>query len=101
MLMVEALQEQIQLRRRTGFDADGEPTFADAVTVYCRWSEMVQEIRGRTGEQIITMCEVWVRPETVVDLGDVLVRNGVEFTVQMVSAKTDIGSQPAYLKVYV
>lgn len=101
MLMAEALQEKIQLLVRSGHDKFGEPTFDDAVDVYCRWSEQVQEIQTRTADRVISMSEVWLRPEAEVDIGDVLVRDGVRFTVLMVGTKTDLGSAPAYLKVYV
>lgn len=101
MLMAEALQEKVQHRVRSGHDAHGESTFAAAVDIYCRWSEQVQEIQSRTGGRVMSMSEVWVRPETEVAIGDVLVRDGVEFEVLMVGTKTDIGSAPAYRKVYV
>jgi len=101
VLMAEALQEKIQWKQRTGYDATGEPVFATATDVYCRWSELVQQIRSRGGEQIVSMSEVWIRPEVGVMIDDVLVRDGQEHTVLMVQRKTDLGSAPAYLKVYV
>jgi len=100
-LMVEAMQEEVQVKRRTGFDENGEPEFAAAVPVFCKWTEQVQTITGRTGDQIVSMSQVWLRPDADVNIGDVLVRGGVEYDVHMVTTKTDIGSSPAYLKVFV
>ena len=101
MLMAEALQEQVQHLVRSGHDKFGEPTFDEGVAVYCRWSEQVQEIQTRTADRVISMSEVWLRPEVDIAIGDKLVRDGVAFTVLMVGTKTDLGSAPAYLKVYV
>lgn len=99
--MAEALQEQVEWKQRTGYDSSGEPVFAAAVPVYCRWSENVQQIRSRGGEQIVSMSEVWLRPNLGVAIDDVLIRDGQEHVVLMAARKTDLGSAPAYLKVYV
>ncbi len=100
-LMVESMQELVQVKRRSGFDEDGEPEYAAAVDVYCKWTDGTETVTQRNAETVVTTSEVWLRPDADVNVGDILVRGGEDYEVVRSSKITDLGSAPAYLKVYV
>ena len=75
-MIADYLGQTVWVKRRTGVDGYGQPTFATAVQTKGRWLEKQRLVRNAQGEQITSAVTVTLQPGETVAAGDQLSADG-------------------------
>jgi len=67
-----ALNQALKLRRRSGVDGYGQPTFAAATALQGRWLRKQHLVRNAQGEQQTSDVSVTLGPSVAITVGDQL-----------------------------
>ena len=59
--------DTVKLRRSLGLGPSAKPVYEDPVSAWCRKQDHIKIVRDRTGQEVTSSTEVWIRHEVGYD----------------------------------
>lgn len=76
----------------TGHDSDGQPTWASAVALVCRFEPKYRRIATSTGESVVSAGRVFILPNQTGAINDQISYNGKTYRVIQVDEEMGFNS---------
>lgn len=94
------LNQQVQIKSKTGFDKYGKPTTGSASTIEARFLEKQNIFKDDNGKEYTTDAELWILPTQTITLEDVITVNSINYKVARIDARRDINGSIDHRKAF-